>query len=84
MFAWCLSEFVGIEYRQPNDLGHPDEVIKSTPGTTLFMKIKGISPLKGIKKWALEGALNGGALSTALQAHVYGQTRAILLTVGCM
>ena len=23
------------------------------------MKIKGISPLKGIKKWALEGALNG-------------------------
>jgi hypothetical protein len=44
------------------------------------MKIKGISPLKGIKKWALEGALNGVALSTALQAHVYGQTRAILLT----
>ena len=24
------------------------------------MKIKGISPLKGIKKWALEGALDGG------------------------
>ena len=31
-----------------------------------------------MKKWALEGALNGGALSTALQAHVCGQTRAIL------
>ena len=50
VFAWCLSEIVEIEYRQPNDLGHPDEVIKSTPGTTLFIKIKGISPLKGIKK----------------------------------
>ena len=21
VFAWCLSEFVGIEYRQPNSLG---------------------------------------------------------------
>ena len=50
VFAWCLSEFVEIEYRHPNFLGHPDEVIKSTPGTTLFIKIKGISPLKGIKK----------------------------------
>ena len=46
----------------------------------MFIKIKGISPLKGINKWALEGALNGGALSTALQSHVYGQTRAIILT----
>ena len=36
--------------------------------------------MKGINKWALEGALNGGALSTALQSHVYGQTRAIILT----
>ena len=32
VFAWCLSEFVGIEYRQPNNVG-PTEVIKSTPGT---------------------------------------------------
>ena len=48
VFAWCLSEFVGIEYRQPNNVG-PTEVIKSTPGT-MFIKIKGINPLKGIKK----------------------------------
>ena len=48
VIAWCLSEFVGIEYRQPNNVG-PTEVIKSTPGT-MFIKIKGINPLKGIKK----------------------------------
>jgi hypothetical protein len=29
VFAWCLSEFVGIEYKQPNSLG-PTEVIRST------------------------------------------------------
>ena len=34
VFAWCLSEFVGIEYRQPNNLGHPDEVIESTLGVS--------------------------------------------------
>jgi len=39
VFAWCLSEIVGIEYRQSNRLG-PTEVIKSTSGT-MFIKIKG-------------------------------------------
>ena len=39
VFAWCLSEFVGIEYKQPNSLG-PTEVIRSTrsPGTMFIMR----------------------------------------------
>ena len=40
VFAWCLSEFVGIEYRQPNKLG-PTEVIKSTPGT-MFIDLQNV------------------------------------------
>ena len=35
VFAWCLSEFVGIEYRQPNRVG-PTEVIKSNPRDNVY------------------------------------------------
>ena len=35
VFAWCLSEFVGIEYRQPNSLG-PTEVIRSNPRDNVY------------------------------------------------
>ena len=62
VFAWCLSGFVGIEYRQPNDLGHPDEVIKSTPGTTLFIRVaksRGSVRLIPLSLfWSLEGSLS--------------------------
>ena len=44
-----LSEFVGIEYRQPSSFasrrGDQDRTSQ-----TVFIKIKGINPLKGIKK----------------------------------
>ena len=61
---------MGDDYKQPNIFGSRRGDQDRT-SETVFIKIKGISPLKGIKKSALEGALNGGALSTALQAHVY-------------
>ena len=35
VFAWCLSEFVGIEYRQPMMWG-PDQVIRSNPGGSVY------------------------------------------------
>jgi len=35
VFAWCLSEFVGIEYRQPNTLG-PVEVIRLNPRDSVY------------------------------------------------
>ena len=34
-FVWCQSEFVGIEYRQPNSLG-PVEVIRSNPRDSVY------------------------------------------------
>ena len=40
VFAWCLSEFVEIEYIQPNDVG-VREVIRSNPGAVCLSKSRG-------------------------------------------
>jgi hypothetical protein len=53
VFAWCLRNrargFHKVEYRQPNIFGSPRGDQDRT-SETVFIKIKGISPLKGIKK----------------------------------